>query len=100
MVILKCEFFKIISGALTGPINYYRANISAFKVPKQSKPKAFAPGLYLLGEGDHYISKATGPILQKQFKNLQFEVVEGANHFLQQDAPEKTNALLRKFLKS
>lgn len=69
-------------------------------MPKSSKPKTFAPGLYLLGENDLYISKATGPILQKQFENLQFEVVKDANHFLQQDAPEKTNALLRKFLKS
>jgi len=87
-------------GALTGPVNYYRANLSAFKVPKSSKPKKCAPGLYILGENDLYISKKTGPMLQKQFENLQYEVVKGSNHFVQQDTPQKTNALLRKFLKS
>jgi len=87
-------------GALTGPINYYRANLSVFKLPKVSRPKTCAPGLYILGENDIYISKDTGPILQKEFENLQYEVVKGANHFVQQDAPDKTNALLRKFLKS
>jgi len=87
-------------GALTGPINYYRANLGSLTIPKVTKPKKYAPGLYILGENDIYISKETGPILQKQFENLQYEVVEGANHFVQQDAPEKTNALLRKFLKS
>ncbi|XP_037027686.1 epoxide hydrolase 4-like [Bradysia coprophila] len=87
-------------GALTPPINYYRANISFHKMPKLTTPTTFASGLYLLGEDDLYISKATGAELQKFFKNLQYEVVPGTNHFLQQDAPEKTNAIIRKFLKS
>ncbi|KAJ6639987.1 Epoxide hydrolase 4 [Pseudolycoriella hygida] len=85
-------------GALTGPVNYYRANLSPFKKMKSSKPAAFAPGLYLLGEKDLYISKATGALLQDEFNNLDFEIVKDANHFLQQDAPQKTNALIRKFL--
>lgn len=67
---------------------------------KPPTPKTYAPGLFILGENDLYISKSTGPILQKQFEKLQFEVIEGANHFVQQDAPDKTNALMRKFLKS
>lgn len=87
-------------GALTPPINYYRANISLYKKTNSAIPTTFAPGLYLLGEDDLYISKATGAALQKFFKNLQYEVVPGTNHFLQQDAPEKTNAIIRKFLKS
>lgn len=97
---LLIKFVYSISGALTGPINYYRANINPLKVQNLSKPKTYAPGLYLLGENDLYISKGTGPILQKLFKNLQYEVVKDANHFLQQDAPEKTNSIMRTFLKS
>jgi len=87
-------------GALTAPINYYRANITLWKSPTLAKPTSFSPGLYLLGEHDRYISKGFGAILQKDFKNLQYEVVQGANHFLQQDSPEKTNAIIRKFLQS
>lgn len=85
-------------GALTAPINYYRANFSFHKKVVQPKPDTFAPGLYLLGESDLYISKETGPMLQKQFKNLEFKVVDKANHFCQQDKPEEVNKLMREFL--
>lgn len=36
--------------------------------------------------------------MQKKYKNLQFEIVKGANHFLHQDAADDTNKLIRKFL--
>jgi len=86
-------------GALTGPINYYRANLSSLRVPKISKPKRYVPGLYILGENDLYISKETGPILEKEFENLKYEVIEGANHFVQQDAPEKNQCTFEKIPK-
>lgn len=85
-------------GALTGPINYYRANFSFTKKVVHPKPDTFAPGLYLVGERDLYISKETGPLLQKQFKNLELKVVDNANHFCQQDKPEEVNKLMREFL--
>lgn len=95
------EVYKYVfgkDGALTSPINYYRANFSFHKKVVHPKPENFAPGLYLVGERDLYISKDSGPRLQKQFKNLEFKIVDKANHFCQQDKPEEVNKLMRDFL--
>lgn len=95
------EAYKYVfsrDNALTGPINYYRANFSFCKSTKYPKPNSFSPGLYLLGERDLYIRKETGPMLQKQFKNLEFKIIEAANHFCQQDRPDDVNRLMREFL--
>lgn len=87
-------------GGLTGPINYYRSNLGFWNVEKTPEVKKFAPGLYLLGENDTYISKDTLQVSKKLYKGLQFDVVAGANHFLQQDAPKATNQAIRKFLEN
>jgi pimeloyl-ACP methyl ester carboxylesterase len=55
--------------------------------------------LYLIGENDLYISKETGPLAQQYYQNLDYQVIKGANHFAQQDAPEEVNAMIRSFLK-
>lgn len=86
-------------GALTGPINYYRRNLELSELPPSPKINNYSHGLFILGENDLYISKSSGSHLQRQFENLRFEIVADANHFVQQDAPEKTNALMREFLK-
>lgn len=86
-------------GALTGPINYYRRNLTLFDERRSPKIINYAPGLFILGERDQYISKTSGRHMQKEFQNLRFETVPDANHFVQQNAPEKTNALIRDFLK-
>lgn len=86
-------------GALTGPINYYRRNLDLSDEHQSPKINDYSPGLFILGENDLYISKSSGSHLQRQFQNLRFETVVGANHFVQQDAPEKTNELMREFLK-
>lgn len=88
-------------GALTPPLNYYRANANPF-MKKQifKKPTDFAPGLYLLGEKDIFISKNSGPESQKLFKNLEFKIVKGVHHFIQQEDPVLVNNLMREFLVS
>ncbi|KXJ82329.1 epoxide hydrolase 1 [Aedes albopictus] len=94
----KYTFAK--KGALTPPINYYRANFTASAKRNVRPPKDIphVPGLYLLGENDLFISKATGPLLQKQFNNLEFKIVQGAGHFVQQDKPDLVNQIMREFL--
>lgn len=86
-------------GALTGPINYYRANMKFLNPDLPLKrPLKFSRGLFLLGENDLYISKESAPLLQKYFVNLDYKVVKGANHFAQQHKPDETNRLIREFL--
>lgn len=84
-------------GALNG-INYYRANFLGKLMSKPIKIDNCAPGLYAIGERDIFTSQAAGPLSQKIFKNLRFESVKDANHFLQQDKPEETNRVMRRFL--
>lgn len=86
-------------GALTAPINYYRANLQFLVSRHEAKVDKYAPGLFLLGEKDRYISQQAGVQQQKMSGNLRFETVPGANHFVQQHAPAATNALMRSFLR-
>jgi pimeloyl-ACP methyl ester carboxylesterase len=37
---------------------------------------------------------------QSYIKNLKVQLVKGANHYVQQDDPEKVNELIRDFLKT
>ncbi|XP_055597676.1 epoxide hydrolase 1-like [Uranotaenia lowii] len=101
----EIEAFKYTfgkKGALTPPINYYRANMGSGRklVDPKSIDTPHAPGLYLLGENDHFISKETGPLLMKEFNNLQFKIVPGVDHFLQQHNPSLINKEMRTFLES
>ncbi|GAB0092650.1 epoxide hydrolase 1 [Sergentomyia squamirostris] len=83
--------------ALTYPINYYRANNS--HTPSiRSKPVKYAPGLFLLGEKEEYISMSTGPAMEKAYPNLTYKLVPGATHFAQQDKPVLVNEMMRNFL--
>lgn len=86
-------------GALTGPINYYRAAANfLFPDPPVPRPTSFVPGLFMLGEGDKYISRDAGQLAQQQYEKLDFKIIKGANHFSQQHAPEETNRLIREFI--
>ncbi|XP_059613978.1 epoxide hydrolase 1-like [Phlebotomus argentipes] len=86
--------------ALTYPLNYYRAN-GFGAVPRiKSKPEKYAPGLFLLGEKEQYISLSTGAAMEKAYPNLTYKLVPGATHFAQQDKPTLVNEMMRKFLAS
>lgn len=86
-------------GALTGPINYYRAAAKfLFPDPPLPRPSTFVPGLFMLGEGDKYIAKSNGKLAAEYYDNLEFKVIPDANHFAQQHKPEETNRLIREFL--
>lgn len=86
-------------GALTGPINYYRAAAKfLFPDPPLPRPTSFVPGLFMLGEGDKYISRDCGSMAQKRYEKLEFKLIKGGNHFAQQHVPEETNRLIREFL--
>ena len=86
-------------GALTGPINYYRAaNKFLFPDPPLPRPSSFVPGLFMLGEDDKYILKSSGRMAKEYYDNLEFRIIPDANHFAQQHKPEVTNRLIREFI--
>lgn len=96
------EIYKYVfsqEGALTGPINYYRAAAKfLFPDPPLPRPSSYVPGLFMIGEGDKYVSRDCGKLAQRRFEQLDFKLIKGANHFAQQHAPEETNRLIREFL--
>ncbi|PNF35311.1 Epoxide hydrolase 4 [Cryptotermes secundus] len=95
----KYAFAK--SGAFTPPINYFRANGFSLSPPKSKLKKDIeAPGLYMFGEHDGHLVFDHLWAAQSYIKNLKVQMVKGANHYVQQDDPEKVNGLIRDFLKT
>lgn len=89
------------TGALTAGINYYRANFGSRGNDSQTLNRLDGTdGMYVLGELEEYISKETLDLTVKEYPKIRVEVVKGANHFLQQHAPQAVNNLLRDFLGS
>ncbi len=83
-------------GRLTAGINYYRANIGILLKPDRSKVSVPVLGIY--SDGDRYLAKAqmtdSAAYVDAPFR---FELVKGAGHWLQIDAPDQVNALLLDF---
>ena len=87
-------------GYLTAGINYYRANMRMFA--QRNVPKC--KGMPVLGIGsdeDAFISdkplRETGGHVEGPYR---YEMIKGAGHWLQNDAPDRVNALLLEFLSS
>lgn len=94
------EAFKYVfsrKGALTPPINYYRANITG-DMKSHPMPAEYKRGLLILAENDLYISQLNGPATEKFIPNLKYLLLEDADHFCQQNSPDAVNSLIRGFL--
>ena len=85
----------LISGALTAMINYYRANL---KILEETSPPIDVPTLMLWGEEDTALdiklTEGYGPHV-KDFTLVRFPNV---SHWVQQEAPQKVNPILREWL--
>lgn len=93
----KYTFSK--EGAMTGPLNHYRASIKFLFPNKQiPRPTSFVPGLVLVGESDPYTSRNSIEKALKIIDKLEFGIIKGGNHFAQQNAPAETNRLIRQFI--
>jgi pimeloyl-ACP methyl ester carboxylesterase len=90
-------------GALTAALNWYRANMppASWLRDPPDPPSVSVPTLVIWGEADAYMdpvlltrsaSTVTGP--------LRVERLQGVSHWVQQEAPERVNALLLDFLAS
>ncbi|KAF4523635.1 hypothetical protein B566_EDAN010144 [Ephemera danica] len=78
-------------GALTPPINYYRSNLwRRSKKGKRTDLGENTPhGLLIFGQNDAYLDQELVRLSAEMVKNLQTFIVPDANHFVQQDQPEK-----------
>lgn len=85
-------------GRLTAGINYYRANRRMFR--ERNVPNCQGmPVMGIASDNDPYITaqpmRETGRFVDGPFR---FELIPGAGHWLQRDAPEAVNALLLDFM--
>jgi pimeloyl-ACP methyl ester carboxylesterase len=76
-------------GALTGPLNYYRA---LFRYPREmhGPDMVRVPTLVLWGERDRYLGVNLTKDLERWAPDVRVELIN-ASHWLQNDAPERVN---------
>ncbi|MGH9875589.1 MAG: alpha/beta fold hydrolase [Pyrinomonadaceae bacterium] len=93
-------------GALTGAINYYRANVidrlltrTPDTTANQSSGRIRVPTLFIFGEQDFAIIPATVRGLDKYIDAYYREVrIPNSGHWVQNEAPAEVNAALLDFL--
>ena len=85
--------------ALTAMINYYRANFARFFIGSESDEKIRVPTVFIYGERDQAILRATvrgiGAMIDAPFEEF---FIPDAAHWVQQEAPQTVTAILREFL--
>jgi pimeloyl-ACP methyl ester carboxylesterase len=82
-------------------INYYRAMLrggGANRSRKLGYPRIEVPTLLLWGEDDMALTKATTFGTEQHVADLTIRYLPGISHWVQQDAPETVNAMLRTWL--
>jgi pimeloyl-ACP methyl ester carboxylesterase len=87
-------------GALTAAVNYYRA---ALRFPPRARGRTWPAGLKTLlvwGERDRYLGPGLLEGLDRWVPNLTVVRIPEASHWVQNDAPERVNELLIRFLTS
>lgn len=88
-------------GALTGPINYYRANILRQDRRLQGLRYRYinTPTLIVWGEGDAYLTRKLAELsIQQAFGRVEY--VAHASHWVHRQCPRKVNDHIRTFLKN
>lgn len=86
-------------GAMTAMINYYRAAMRAGEAAMNPKPGTVdTPTLLIWGEEDTALDKATTLGTDAYVKNLTLRYLPGVSHWVQQEAPEKVNAMIAAWL--
>lgn len=88
-------------GALTAMINYYRAVFSGRPKAGDAAPKPGqleVPTLMIWGEEDIALGKELSYDTEKLVRDFTIRYLPGVSHWVQQEAPEKVNAILQAWL--
>ncbi|MFO1092673.1 MAG: alpha/beta hydrolase [Planctomycetaceae bacterium] len=86
-------------GALTGPLNYYRAALRYRKDVFGWPQEVRVPTLLIWGERDPFATPRLLDGLEQWVPQLRIERIPEVSHWVQNDAPERVNALLIEFLR-
>jgi len=88
-------------GALTAMINYYRALVRGGGARRQQEagyPMIDTPTLMVWGEDDVALTKDTTYGTEEHVRELTIRYLPRVSHWVQQEAPEAVNAMIRAFL--
>lgn len=86
---------------MRGPLNYYRNHDLTWELTKDSPTTIEQPAMFAAGDKDGVIVFAAEALqaMPTYVKDLRInELIPGAGHWTQQEAPEATTALIMKFL--
>lgn len=90
--------YALSQSGLSGPLNYYR-NIFTNDLPRgYSRSKIKAPTLVVWGNKDKALTTDCLIGTEQYVEDLTIKYVDGANHWVQMDAPEAVNKYIREFL--
>jgi pimeloyl-ACP methyl ester carboxylesterase len=90
----------LIPGALTAMLNYYRANGDLLGHYRGGAPMIETPTLIIWGEDDPAISIEATKGYEPYVRDLTLHRLPGVSHWVQQEAPEKTNEHLEAWLRA
>jgi pimeloyl-ACP methyl ester carboxylesterase len=90
----------LIPGAMTAMINYYRANADLLGRFAGASPLIEVPTLMVWGEEDDALGIETTEGYEDLVKDLTLERLPGVSHWVQQEAPERVNAILADWLET
>lgn len=85
-------------GALTAMINYYRAALR-HRLADRPWPVIEVPTLIVWGEEDAALGLETLDGTEQYVRDLTIRRLPGVSHWVQQEAPEQVNAILRDWLR-
>lgn len=86
-------------GAAKAMVHYYRALLRTKMSVSLPKPgKVDAPTLMIWGASDQALSNATTDGTEKYVRDLTLRMLPNVSHWVQQEAPEKVNAILEAWL--
>ncbi len=88
----------LVPGALTAMINYYRANTDLLARYGSRAPIIDVPTLMIWGEDDKALDIACTEGYQALVRDFTLERLPRVSHWVQQEAPEKVNAILADWL--
>lgn len=86
-------------GALTAMLNYYRALLRGFKGLQARGTRTIEiPTLMIWGEEDRALGKELTLGTERYVSNLTVKYLPGVSHWVQQEAPEEVNAIMKAWL--
>jgi epoxide hydrolase 4 len=85
-------------GAITAMVNYYRALLRHRDVVQLGDGRVDVPTLMIWGEEDSALNIRCTEGTEAWVPRLELHRLPGVSHWVQQEAPEKVNAILEKWL--